>query len=187
MILAISLNEAIGEWDSGHGENALRLVSLSVSEWRRLADTLAGLLGALSKHLSSCHGLSPVRGIVNYPFKSRTISDFFHLHELLDQLVFRSSMRFQLQIRLLRRAAEILTEEFRRAYEYSERTGDSPPELWKRFDAFFHDFDLVIKASLLLFRAFLVAISEAALAPFEEDLKAACQRGVGSAPVPLDK
>jgi len=91
---------------------------------------------------------------------------------LLDQLVFRSKMRFQLQVRVLRRAAETLTGEFYRTYRSADRNGDRSPELWARLDLLYHDFDLLTKESLLAFRAFLACLPDTALSGFAGHLAA---------------
>lgn len=183
-ILSISLNDAIDERDSGHNEIAWRLVRLSVSEWDRLSEVLAVLLNVVSENMGSARMVIPVRGMVSKRFKSRTMVDFLRMHELLDQLVFRSKMRFQLHVRVLRRGAENLTAEFRRAYRFAERTEDRPPELWHKLDLYFHDFDLVIKESLLAFRAFLVCLPHSTLSGFAAELLPVVRHSVRTASGP---
>jgi hypothetical protein len=109
--------------------------------------------------------------------------DYVRTHELLEQLVFRSKLRFQLQLRMLRRAAETLSMEFRRAYRYADRTQDRPPELWNRLDFYFHDFDLIAKETLLSFRTLLLHLPHSSLPGFAADLRSLLQRGVRSAAV----
>lgn len=186
-ILAISLNDAMEERGSGHDEIAWRLVRLSASEWDRLAEIVVALLNAVAKHLPAARVVVPARGMAAHRFKSQIMIDYVRLHELLDQLVFRSKLRFQMQVRVLRRAAETLTTEFRRSYRYAERTEDRSPELWNRLDLYFHDFDLVAKETLLAFRAFLVCLPHSALAAFAADLSAVVQRGVRSASISIDR
>lgn len=186
-ILSISLNDAIDERDSGHNEIAWRLVRLSVSEWDRLSEILTILLNVVSEHMGSARMVIPVRGMVSQRFKSRTMIDYLRMHELLDQLVFRSKMRFQLHVRVLRRGAETLTIEFRRAYRYAERTEDRPPELWHKLDLYFHDFDLVIKESLLAFRAFLVCLPHSTLSGFAAQLRPVVRHGVRTTSAAADR
>jgi len=71
----------------------------------------------------------PARSMVAHRFKSPVMLDYVRMHELLDQLVFRAKLRFQLHLHILRRAVETLSGEFRRSYRYAERTEDRPPEL----------------------------------------------------------
>ena len=170
-ILGISLNDAFEERDAGHADIAWRLVRLSVSEWDRLTEIVKLLLNTMGKHLASAQAAVPVRSMVAHRFRSRIMIDYVRIHELLDQLVFRSRLRFQLHLRVLRRAMETLTAEFRRAYRYAERTEDHPPELWNRLDIYFHDLDLVVKEALLALRAFLICLPHAALERFATDLR----------------
>ena len=186
-ILGISLNDAFDERDCGRSEIAWRLVQLCAGEWDRIADFLAGLLATVSNHLKDAQVVVPVRSMPAQRFKSRAMIDYFRMRELLDQLVFRSQTRYQLQIRVLRRAEETLTREFRRAYRYAGRTDDRPPEFWKRLDLYYHDLDLLGKESLLAFRTFLACLPEEKLEGFAADLETALRRREGFAPVRADK
>jgi hypothetical protein len=177
-ILGISLNDAFEERDAGNPDIAWRLVRLSVSEWDRLADIVTLLLSHMTKHLGAAKIVVPTRNMGAHHFRSRVMIDYVRMHELLDQLVFQSRLRFQLHLRVLRRAVGTLSGEFRRSYRYAERTGDCPPELWTRFDLYFHDFDLVAKETLLAFRALLACLPPSALPSFSADLKAILRRGV---------
>ncbi len=170
-IINISLNDAIEERDSGHDEIAWRLVRLAASEWERVAETITALLDALQKNMPQARALVPYRGIVARRFKSRSMIEYLRMYQLLDKLVIRSKVRFQLQVHMLRRAAADLTTEFNRAYHYGERTDDRPPELWQRLDIYSHDFDLVTKETLMAFRAFLICLPPSALQTFAADLE----------------
>jgi len=177
-ILGISLNDAFEERDAGHPEIAWRLVRLSVSEWDRLTEIVTQLLRQMAKHLPAAKIVVPTRTMGASRFRSRVMVDYVRMHELLDQLVFQSRLRFQLHIRVLRRAVETLSAEFRRSYRYSERTGDRPLELWTRFDHYFHDLDLVSKETLLALRALLACLPLSALPTFGADLQSIVHRGV---------
>jgi len=183
-IINISLNDAFGERDSGHHEIAWRLVTLAASEWDRVAKVITTLLDALQKNLPEAQALVPYRGIVARRFKSHSMIENLRLYELLNKLVFRSRMRFQLQVHMLRRAAANLTMEFNRAYQYGERTDDRPPELWQRLDIYSHDFDLVTKEALMAFRAFLICLPPSTLQAFASDLEPVLRRGVRMPAVP---
>jgi hypothetical protein len=183
-ILGISLNDAFEERDAHHGEVAWRMVGLSAGEWDRLAEIVTGLLNAVGKHLARVQALVPTRCIVAGRFKSRPMIGYAHMHELLDQLVFSSRRRYQLQLRLLRRATETLTSEFRRTYRRGERTQDRSGEVWTNFDLCFHDFDLIAKEALLAFRAFLACAPPDVLAELGADLHSLVQHGVRTPSVP---
>jgi hypothetical protein len=179
-ILGISLNDAFEERDAGQPEIAWRLVRLSVSEWDRLVEILALLSTAMSRHMGDARAVFPVRSVAAERFKSRVMVDYVRMHELFDQLVFRAKLRFQLHLRMLRRAAGTLSREFRRDYRYGDRTEDRPPEMWERFDYYFHDFDLVAKETLLSCRMLLACLPHSSLPAFAADLKAVVRRGVRS-------
>lgn len=186
-ILAISLNDAFAERDAGQDDIACRLVQLSVSEWRRVGEILEALLNSVSKYMTSVELVIPTHSIVARRFKSSLMSDHFRFHELLDQLVFRSKLRFQLQIRLLRRAAETLTIEFRRTSRYLDQTHDDSEEVWRRLDLYFHDFDLITREALLAFRALLGCLPQPLLADFGAGLQAVIEHGVRSTNPKVDR
>jgi hypothetical protein len=183
-IVSISLNDAIEERNSGHHETAWRLVRLSASEWQRVAEIITAVLDSLKKNMASARALIPYRGMVARRFKSQTMMDFLRMYEFLDKLLFRSRMRFQLQIHMLRKATATLTTEFTRAYQYGERTEDRPPELWQRLDIYSHDFDLVTKETLMAFRAFLVCLPDSDLEAFAAELNPILRRSARTASLP---
>jgi hypothetical protein len=187
VILGISLNDAMEERDAGRSEIAWRLVWLAASEWDRLAEIVRLLSNVMTKHVASARVVIPTRYVAASNFKSRVMIDYLRMHDLLDQLVFRSKLRFQLHLRMLRRATETLSTEFRRAYRYADRTEDRSPELWNRLDFYFHDFDLIAKELLLAFRALLLSLPHSDLAGLAADLKTILQRGVRSTVVSVDR
>jgi len=177
-ILGISLNDAFEERDSGHLETAWRLVGLAAGEWHRLAGSVNELLNILSRHSSDTRVVLPRRSITPHRFKSQAMIDYARMHEFVDQLVFRSKVRFELHLRVLRRAVETLSGEFHRTVQYAERTEDWPPEVWSKLDLCFHDFDLITKETLLAFRSFLCYLPHPALPQFSAELRDLVRRGV---------
>lgn len=180
VMLGISLDDAFEERSAGRHEIAWRMILLSAAEWDGMAKIVAGMLAVLSKHLPGAQVVVTPRGIRSDPFKSRQMVDYMRMHELMDQLVFSSHRRFQLQLRLLRRAAEIVTGEFRQSCCQVEKTGDPSGEVWKQIDLYFHDFDLIAKEALLAFRALLVCLPLTVLPQFSADLNALLYRRVRS-------
>jgi len=171
-ILGISLNDAFEERDAGRHDMAWRMLLLSASAWDGMAKILAGLLDTLAKHLPDAQVVVTPRNIHAHRFKSKPMVDYVRMHELLDQLVFSSSRRYQLQLRLLRRAAEIVTGEFRRTCRQAERMDNRSADVWSQIDLYFHDFDLITKEALLAFRALLSCLPPAVLPKFSLDLNA---------------
>jgi len=186
-ILGISLNDAIEERDAGQIGVAWRLVRLSISEWDRLAEILGLLSIAMSRHLGNARAVIPVRNVLADRYKSRVMTDYMRMHELFDQLVFRTKLRFQLHLRMLRRSAEILSREFHHDYRYADRTQHCPPETWERFDCYFHDFDMVAKEALLSCRALLACLPHSSLPAFAADLRPLIRRGVRSTALTADR
>jgi len=175
-ILGVALNEAIEERDSGNNENAWRLVLLAASEWDRLAGTTVTLLGQMSKYLPVARLDSPARRMQPERFKSKIMIDYVRLHEILPQFVFHSKLRFQLHLRVMRRAVEALTADFRHLHRIAERSAVRPLELWAHLDLYFHDLDLLTKETLLALRAFFPGLSEDELRKFGVDLHAQLPR-----------
>ncbi len=179
-ILGIMLNDAFEEKEAQRHEHAWHMMRLSWYEWERLAELNAGLLNVLSRHILRATTIVLPPGILARWFMSRTMIDFVRMHELMDQLVFNSRLRVQLQVRLLRRATATLTGEFRRTFRNGERIQDPSLEVWTRFDHLFHDFDLMAKETLLVFRTLLPCLTPAALREIGRDLQSTLKRGVRS-------
>jgi len=186
-ILGISLNDAFEERDAGRYDMAWRMVRLSASEWDGMVKIVAGLLDTLAKHVSDAQVVVTPRSIHAHRFKSKPMVDYVRMHELLDQSVFSSRRRYQLQLRLLRRAAEIVTGEFRRTCRQAERTDDRSSEVWSQIDLYFHDFDLIAKEALLAFRALLACLPLSALPKFSLELNALLRGRVRTRAVPVER
>jgi len=177
-ILGISLNEALEERAAGQIETAWRLVCLAVSEWNRLSEVLASVIDVMAKHAGGAQVAVPT--ILASRFRTRTMSDFVRIHELFNQLVFRSRLRFQLHLRLLREACKTLGAEFLRAYRRAEHTGHCPLELWEGVDNYFHDLDLLAKETLLTFRTLLICLPTSQLDALASEVRTAIRRGARS-------
>jgi len=108
--------------------------------------------------------------------------DYARMHEVLDQFVFRYKLRFQLHMRVLRRAMEALTAEFGQTYRSVLGAGGGADGVWKHLDLCFHDFDLITKEVLLAFRAFLTSLPDEELQALATDLNALIVRGVRTTP-----
>jgi len=180
-ILGVSLNDAMDEKNIGNQEVAWRLARLACSEWERLAGVMMVLLNLLNDHLPDIQMVFPIRRMSSSHFMSRTMADYVRMHELLSQFVFRPRLRFQLQLRVLRRAVETLTAEFNRECYQGERGGNSPSgDCWQRLDVYYHDFDVITKESLLALRAFLVCLPDNSIGPFAVEIQAIIHKGVRS-------
>ena len=185
-ILGITLNDAFEERSACHHDMAWRMVGLSAREWDHLAEIVKALLNTLGKYAANATVVVPARRLARKRFKSRVMIDFLRMPELLDLVVLRSRLRFQLQIRFLRRSAEVLTVAFRDTYRYMERTGDQSPEFWTRLDVYSYDFDLIAKETLLAFRALLICLSPQDLPNLSGELTRLLHEGVSKRPVPAN-
>ena len=186
-MLGISLNDAFEERDAGRHDLAWRMVRLSASEWYGMERIIAGLLSTLTKHLPEAQFVVTPRSIHAHRFLSKSMVDYVRMHELLDQLVFSSQRRYQLQLRLLRRAVEIVTAEFRRTYREAERADERSAEIWSEIDLDFHDFDLIAKEAVLAFRALLVSLPPSALPKMAVDLDALLRGRVRAHAHPVER
>lgn len=177
-ILAVSLNDAIEECESGNHEIAWRLLRLTTAEWNRLAEILRTLLGVVTDYLPLAGTVIPIRSMAPAYFKSEAMIDYVWLHEWLDFL-WRTRQRFHLQVRVLRHAVEALTEDFQ---QVQPRSYTFPAGVWGRLDRDFHDFDLITKEVLLAFRSFITSLPEPAVDDFRSAILPIIERGVRSAP-----
>jgi hypothetical protein len=179
-IMGISLNEAFEERDAGNQLLSWRLIHLTASEWGRMADILAALLTTMTKYMPTVNVASPVRAMAASHFKSKAMIELAPFHEVVNQLVFRSKLKFQAHVRTLRRAADALTADFQRVCQTGEKPENRSREMWQIFDFEFHDFDLIAKEVLLALRAFLAGLPDSEVSEFAAELTAALPRGVRS-------
>ena len=178
VLLGISLNEALGERESGNEENARHLVRLAVCQWDRLADIAGGLLNTIADYFPQARSLSSFRELDADQFRSRAMIEFMRKGALVHQVIFRSKSRHLSRLRIARRAIETLTAEFRGAFQAASHTPDAPDEVWNSIDPSFHDFDLVIKQALLAFRAILPALPASVLPLLASEISAIMDHSV---------
>jgi hypothetical protein len=184
-MLGISLNDAIEERNARRFDIAWRMVRLSASEWYGVEKIISGLLNTLSRHLPEAQFMVTPRNIHSHHFLSKSMVDYVRVHELLDQFVFSSQRRYQLQLRLLSRAVGIVTEEFQRSYRQAQRAGDTSKEAWSDIDLNFHDFDLIAKEAVLAFQALLICLPPDVLPKLSADLESLLRGKVRARPLPV--
>jgi hypothetical protein len=145
---------------------------------------ITGLLNTLTKHLPDAQFMVTPRNIQAHRFLSKSMVDYVRVREMLEQFVFSSQRRFQLQLRLLNRAVEIVTDEFRHTCRQAQLVGDSSPEVWTEIDLDFHDFDLIAKEAVLAFRALLASLPSTVLPGLALDLESLLRGKVRARPAP---
>ena len=180
-MLAIFLNDAIEQGELGNPELAVRLLELTLSEWNSLADDLLSILEVINFSLPQARVTLPVRNIEPSNFKSEVMADYVRLHEWVDQFLFRTKLRFHLQIRVLRHAVETLTSDFRQAQPPLQPVDVAAGRPWNRLDRDYHDFDLVSKETVLALRNLVGCLPEDAITEVAARLHPLLQRGVRSA------
>jgi hypothetical protein len=181
-ILAISLDGAMEERDRGNSDNARNLLHLTDSEWDRLAEALSFVLQVTGDYIPLARSAVPTRTMDAALFMSDSMIEYVKLHEWVDQFLFRNKLRFNLQVRILRRAVETLTEDFRQAQPRAHSSVEDPSVAWNRLDRDLHDLDLISKEVLLTLRSFLACLPDSAARQFAAELRPVFERGVRSRP-----
>ena len=179
-ILASSLNDAIEELQAGHCENASDLLGLAEAEWAAVAEILSGILKGITDSLPLARIAIPVRSLAPDLFRSDVMRDYLRLHELVDQFLFRTKLRFHLQIKILRHAVDIVTVDFRSATPKSRLSPVFSLALWDRLDRDYHDFDLIAKKTILALVKFMSWLPASAASDLAAELKPLLDRGVRS-------
>lgn len=183
ILLGISLNEALGQREAGNEDNAWRLARLALCQWERLAEKVALVLKSITDHFSQTRSMVPVRDLTAHQFKSHLMIESMKTGAMLHEVLFRSKSRYQFQVRIIRRAVDMLTSDFNDVVRAAERSAESSDEMWDSIDPGFHDFDLMVKESLLAFRAFLMAIPAPVLPEISVELAEVVSHSVRSKPV----
>ena len=177
-ILAVSLNDAFEESKAGHAEAAGCMVGMFASEWNRLTDLVEAMQQLALRYLPVVDLPVPVRNLDPNRFRSGTMIEFVRFHGFLDQFVFRPKLRFQLQLRLQRRAIAMLGEEFQRTRSKMDQDSERLGYALTQIDLYFHDLDLLAKETLLAFRAELSCLPGHDLAAIDAEIQDLLSQGV---------
>lgn len=181
-ILGVVLNDAINELASGNPEIALSMLGLFNSERERLVELAINLQNLALKYLPTVQYPIEARSLDPVSFRSEPVTDILKRHGVLEQFVFRSKLRFQLQLRLLRRATALLNESFE---EVRYRTGEAGAENFQgtlsQLDLYYHDLDLLAKETILGFSEELAALPDAALEEMTVEISVLTSRNSAAA------
>ena len=186
-ILAVSLNDAFEESKAGRSEAAHCMVNMFVSEWDRLTDLVESLQQLSLRYLPVVDLPVPVRNLDAECFRSGTMIEFVRFNGFVDQFVFRPKLRFQLHLRLQRRAIAMLSEELHRAHSDMEANNDYLPLALTQFDLLFHDLDRLAKETVLAFRSELSCLPGHALVDIEAEVEELVGDGVLKPLVPISQ
>ncbi|HET7212010.1 MAG TPA: hypothetical protein VFL79_00350 [Terriglobia bacterium] len=182
-ILGVVLNDAINELASGNPEIARSMLGLFNSERERLVELAINMQNIALKYLPTVQYPIEGRSLDPVSFRSEPVTDILKRHGGLEQFVYRSKLRFQLQLRLLRRATALLNESFEEA---RYRTGTCPEDLrstLSQLDLYYHDLDLLAKETILGFSEELAALPDTALADMTAEISMLTSRNsVAAAP-----
>jgi hypothetical protein len=162
-ILGVVLNDAINELTKGNAEISCSMLGIFNSERERLVDLVINLQNLSLKYLPAVQYPVEARSLDPVSFRSEPVIDILERHGVLEQFVFRSKLRFQLQLRLLRRATALLNESFE---EVRRRTGTGAQgfaSALSQLDLYYHDLDLLAKETILGFSEELAALPDTVL------------------------
>lgn len=182
-ILGVALNDAIDELASGHTENARCMLEVFSSERERLVELVIDLQNLSIKYFPTLQDAVEARTLDAASFRSELVSGFLKRHSVLEQFVFRSKLRFQLQLRLLRRATSLLNESIEEMM-FSPATDDIAfGATLAQLDLYFHDLDLLSKETLLGFSAELASLPEDVLEEIGAEISALTNRNTVLSPL----
>ena len=182
-ILGVTLNDAIDELASGNTEIARCMLGVFSSERERLVELVIDLQNLSLKYLPTLLYPVEARALNPESFRSEPLSDFLRRHGGLEQFVFRSKLRFQLQLRLLRRATALLNESFEEVMRDPGTDLAAFNGALAQLDLYFHDLDLLTKETLLGFSAELASLPEDMLQDMTAEVSALTSRNTVLSPL----
>ena len=177
-ILAVSLNDAFEEIKAGRFDAAQSMVSIFATEWSRLTNMVDAMQHLALRYLPAVNLPVPVRNLDPSHFRSGTMIEFVRFHGFVDQFVFRPKLRFQLHLRLQRRAIAMLSEEFQRTRRNTDEDNELMGYALAQLDLYLHDMDRLAKETLLAFRAELACLPENSLPAIDEEVQDLVSHGV---------
>jgi hypothetical protein len=182
-ILGVVLNDAINELASGNAEIARHMLNVFDGERERLVELVVNLQNLSLKYLPTTQYPIDARSLDPGSFRSQPVSEFLKRHGVLEQFVFRSKLRFQLHLRLLRRATALLNESFE---EIRHRAGTDVVAFdgaLSQLDLYFHDLDLLTKETVLGFSAELASLPDAVLEDMAAEISVLTHRSPVASPL----
>jgi hypothetical protein len=182
-ILGVALNDAIDELASGNLEIARCMLSVFSSERERLVELVIDLQNLSLKYLPTVQYPVEARSLDPGSFRSQPVTEFLNRHGVLEQFVFRSKLRFLLQLRLLRRATAQLNESFEEAMRKPGMGIEAFNETLAKLDLYFHDLDLLTKETLLGFSTELASLPDDVLEDLTAEVSALTRRNTVLSPV----
>jgi hypothetical protein len=182
-ILGVVLNDAIEELASGNAEIARRMLNVFDSERERLVELVINLQNLSLKYLPTTQYPVETRSLDPVSFRSQPVSEFFNRQGVLEQFVFRAKLRFQLQLRLLRRATVLLNESFEELKLQAETEVHAFGWTLAQMDLYFHDLDLLTKETLLGFSTELASIPENLLEDMSAEILVLASRNTVASPL----
>ena len=182
-ILGVVLNDAIEELASGNDDIARRMLNVFDTERERLVELIINLQNLSLKYLPTTQYPVETRSLDPVSFRSQPVSEFFTRHGVLDQFVFRAKLRFQLQLRLLRRATVLLNESFEELKLQAETEVLAFGRRLAQMDLYFHDLDLLTKETLLGFSTELASIPEDLLEDMAAEILVLTSRNTVASPL----
>lgn len=162
-ILGVVLNDAINEQARGNAEISHGMLDIFNSERERLVDLVINLQNLSLKYLPAVQYPVEARRLDPVSFRSEPVTDILERHGVLEQFVFRSKLRFQLQLRLLRRATALLNESFEEVRRHTGTGAQGFASALSQLDLYYHDLDLLAKETILGFSEELAALPDTVL------------------------
>jgi hypothetical protein len=159
-ILGVVLNDAINELASGNPEIARCMLGVFDSERERLVDLVINVQNLSLKYLPTVQYPIDARSLDPVSFRSQPVTEILKRHGVLEQFVFRSKLRFQLQLRLLRRATALLNESFEEVRGHTGTDAEGFHSTLSQLDLYYHDLDLLTKETILGFSEELAALPD---------------------------
>ncbi len=150
-ILGVLLNDIIEEQNSGRTGLARETLTVFQDEWNRLVKLVENLQRLSLRYLPTVQYPIDARNLDARSFRSQPLSEFIRRNGDLSQFVFRSKLRFQLQMRLLGRATSLLNESFEELKHDAEQCPRVFDWALSQIDLHFHDLDRLTKETLLGF------------------------------------
>lgn len=184
-ILGVVLNDSIEELGSGNDEISRRMLGVFNSERQRLVDLVINLQNLSLKYLPATQYPIEARSLEPVSFRSQPVNEFFNRHGVLEQFVFRAKLRFQLHLRLLRRATVLLNESFEELKLQAETDVQAFRRTLAQLDLYFHDLDLLTKETLLGFSTELASLPENLLDEIAAELLALTSRNTVASPLAI--
>jgi len=168
VMLSVSLNEALELRHQGQLGKSLQAVGMTSGLCKLLAQTLAGLLRALSEHAKHYGTIPNAAPLDPANFQGIKLQRSARMSSLLSHVLLSQRLQFLHKISTLEEMVEDLGKDYRNAAnDLADGVASCPKRMWDEVDSDHYDLNTCMREAIVVFKSFLIALPDSQLVAFQ--------------------